>query len=288
MIKVIKTDLFRLFRTKAFYAFPIVMIVFMTVELLFSASMETATESYQDENGVYYEVETSSVTEYSGDTEETKYTRFGAKDLFDSVSDGLMLLFVGIALIIFATNETRCGFVKTAAGCVNDRGNMPLSKVVLGMFVTLVYMIEFAVIKMIFTVISSLATGRALKYEPLPDGDAGRYAIYLMLGILVHFAIMALAMLFHESTHSRAWGIVIIFLISTGNYNLVIMLFDFIKEALGILEDFDIGKYLLMRNLAGGYTGADYHPMVVFVMSMIYLVGGTAAAMWVSKRKDIS
>ena len=47
-------------------------------------------------------------------------------------------------------------------------------------------------------------------------------------------------------------------------------------------------KYLLMRNLAGGYTGADYHPAVVFAMSMVYLICGTAAAMWVSKRKDIS
>ena len=107
MIKVFKTDLFRLFRTKAFYAFPVFIVIVMSLELMFT--------------GIKKQEETASYTVETA-VETAAYTEFGIRDMLGSVSDGLLLLFLGISAVMFATSESRNGFNKYAAGCVADRG----------------------------------------------------------------------------------------------------------------------------------------------------------------------
>ena len=41
MIKILKTDLFRLFKSKAFYVYPIVVVIIMMIGMLFSVNTDT-------------------------------------------------------------------------------------------------------------------------------------------------------------------------------------------------------------------------------------------------------
>ena len=299
MIKVFKTDLFRLFRSKSFYAFPIFLIVFLTIELMFSGIVkETGTEVAED--GTETVFETSSDADGAGvsievrvdagqeESTENAYTEYGIKDLLGAVTDGMILMFLGITLVIFATNETKNGFIKTAAVCVSDKAYMPLSKIAVSLVITVIYVIEFAVLRFIFTFLSSAITGRPLKYVSLPEGDAGRFAAYILLCVLVHVAFSALLMLLHELFRSRAIGIVWIFVEAAGLFGeIIILLFVFLREGLHVFEGFEISKYLLMNNIMNGYTSAAYNPATVLVMSLIYLICGGGAAMWLAKHKDV-
>ena len=293
MIKVLKTDLFRLFRSKAFYAFPIVLIIVFSLEMVLSAVVD---------EGPVVETEISEMTEDGASGSENtlanatgtdniagkKYTSFGIRDLVDAMTDGLLLLFLGITLIMFATSESRSGFIKTAAGCVSDRGFMPVSKILIGIVILFTYIVEYAVIRFVFYGLSALASGKPLQYTKLPDGDAGKFLGYIMLCILAHIAIVALMILLYEVSHNRALGIVTVFVISAGLLGQILTgIVALIQMLFEIWKDFDISKYLLMSNMDAGYNAPGYHPIIMLVISIIYLVGGTAGAVWVAKYRDI-
>ncbi len=321
MIRVFKTDMFRLFRSTAFYAFPLMLVVFFTVEMFFSAvvnepetetetsgsavNTETGTEDNASEGFSVSIGYTSSSTEdydtpgtdVTADTDGisddhgtggTPYVPFGIGTLTGSLTDGLLMFFLGITVVIFATCETKNGFVKNAAGCVSDRGFMPLSKIAVGIVTIVIYTAEFAVIRFLFTALSALLRGRPLKYMPMPKDDAGRFFGYIMLCILAHIALTALLILLHELVHNRAAGLVAAFVISTGMLGeLLNGMVHGIRLWTGLLKDFDINRYLLLSNMYGGYKGAGYHPSTMLLMCTVYIVAGTAGAVWVAKRKDI-
>ena len=48
MIKILKTDLFRLFKSKAFYVYPIVVVIIMMIGMLFSVNTDTKEEIVDD------------------------------------------------------------------------------------------------------------------------------------------------------------------------------------------------------------------------------------------------
>ena len=321
MIRVFKTDMFRLFRSTAFYVFPLMLVVFFTVEMFFSAVVnepETETETSgsavnaetgaEDNASEGFSVSigytSSSTEEYdtpgtdvTADTDGisddhgtggTSYVTFGIGTLTGSLTDGLLMFFLGIIVVIFATCETRNGFVKNAAGCVSDRSFMPLSKIAVGIVTLVIYIAEFAVIKFMFTALSALLRGKSLKYIPLPKDDAGRFFGYFVLCLLAHIAITVLFILLHELVHNRAAGLVAVFVISTGLLGeLLNGMVHGLRLWTGHLKDFDINRYLLLSNMYGGYKAETYHPSVMLVLCAIYLVAGTAAAVWVAKRKDI-
>ena len=283
MIKVFKTDLFRLFRSKTFYVFPIFVTVILIIELLFSAVVKEAESEVYNEDGSM----TVSIDIKETPSEE-QYEKFGISTLLESITDGTLLLFLGIALVIFATNESRNGFVKTAAGCVQDKGYMPLSKIAVGAVIVVIYTLEFAVLRFIFTAFTAAINGKSLKYVSLPEGDAGKFAGYILLCVLVHIAFSAMLMLMHEMFRSRAIGIVWIFLESTGLFAqlasaLVVMLQTWFK----ILPDFNISNYLLMNNISDGYASKAFNPVILLIMSLIYIGCAGGAAMWMAKHRDV-
>ncbi|MCR5322245.1 MAG: hypothetical protein K6E85_03070 [Lachnospiraceae bacterium] len=328
MIKVFKTDLFRLFRSRSFYAFPIFVTVIMLLQLMLSGVVveveesDTAgdsgivavdyTVSDTDDDGELQTNDTDSSAAPQTDSSDTigayaasevndttaaqsndtatgrKYTEIGIITLLETLSDGTLLLFMGIVLVIFATNESKNGFVKTAAGCVADKGYMPVSKIATGLVITVIYTLEFAVIKLIFTALAAAINDKPLKYVSIPEGDVGKYAAFILLCVLVHVAFAVLLMLLHELLRSRAVGIVWIFIESAGLFaNLVASFFSMLQSWFKILPGFNITKYLLMSNLNGGYASEAYDPAIVLVMSLIYLGCGAAAAVWMAKHKDV-
>ena len=257
MIKIIRTDLFRLFRSKSFYVFPIFVVLIITLSSFFSAA--------------------------KADT-----TKISVLSLADKLADGSILIFVGIILIIFCTSETRAGFIKNSASAVSDRGFLPVSKILIGMVMTIIYTLEYAVISILLGFIFSLFGAPKLEYVPIPAGEGFEVFRFAVLAFLANMAIVTILVFIHELTRNRALG-VIAALCFAGNIfeNLTRTLVTAIQSAFGILEDFDIAKYMLFPNLAGGYKADVYNPAIVLVLSLTYILIFGILAMMVSRKKEV-
>ncbi len=271
MIKVFKTDLFRLLRTKAFYVYPIFLAVIQILNMSLSVK-------YVSSDG------TETVTEIASG----HAVAIGPVKAFGCIGDGLLMLFLGLALVIFMTNESRNGFLKNAAGCATDKRFLPISKILTGIVIMLVYMAEYMIIELIFACIEALISGKGIEYNAVPAGDIGKFTAYVFLCILVHIAVIAILVLMHEITHSRALGLVAIFIYSATLVDKIIEgAVNLASTKITWLADIHIRKYLMMFNIEGGYLSEGYYPVTLLVICLIYGTAATFLAIQASVRRDV-
>jgi len=296
MIRVIKTDLFRLFRTKAFYVYPIFVTVVMIVGLLFSkinsSSNVTVKIEYQSEMQIEEQESITAADENRDEDKGTVKVTFGWKQALESLYDSLMVFFLALTLMIFYTNESKNGFIKNSAGCVKDRMYMTFSKIVAGIVVLFIYIIEFAIISFIFSMLTAVLAGVKPEFVALTGNEAGNFWIFIGICLLAHIAIICILVFIYELTHSRAVGIVFGFLLAATLINQIIHGFvEVLQKNFGLLKEFDVGKYLMFENLlkAGdhGFDPSAYYPGTVTVMALIYTVLFGIMAAVVFKKKEV-
>ncbi len=302
MIKVLKTDLFRLFKSKAFYVYPIFILVIVILGNILAAYVKEMEEETDTQGGltvtVYEEgTETDIVNadieiktgKAVTDSEKEKLTvKISTVEFFGNYFNGEILLFLGIVLVIFCTCETRFGFVKNAAGSVSDRGFMPLSKMIIGIVITVIYILEYAAIYASVQLIMALIRGNKIEYEALPVGDGPKFVEFLLITALVYIAFIAMTIALHELTHNRALGIVLAFVFSTTLLEQLLEgLMSLLQRFLGVFEGVEIKKYMLMTNVYDGYLSENYHPGTTIVLSLVYIAVFTFLAVFISKKKEI-
>ena len=270
MLKIIKTDLFRLFRTKAFYVYPIFLVIIEIAAMTFSVVRMTDGDS---------EV----IVDFAA-----RAVKYGPAEYAECLSDGLLMLFMGIALAIFYTNESRHGFLKNAAGCAVDKRFMPVSKILTGVVTLFIYIAEYIVIRTVFMLIESLASGAKLEYTGIPAGDGGKFAVYVLLCIFVHIACIALLVLMHELTHSRALMLLSVFVYSASLADkLIVGFFNMLKTKFTWLEGIQFNKYMMMLNIDSGYLSETYYPMTLLALCVIYFGLGAVLSVYAANRKDV-
>ena len=270
MLKIIKTDLFRLFRTKAFYVYPIFLVFVEIMSMCFSVVRMTDGDS---------EV----IVDFAA-----RSVKCGPVDFAGCLGDGLLLLFLGIAMAIFYTNESRHGFLKNAAGCAVDKRFMPVSKMITGVITLFIYIAEYIVIRTVFMLIEALASGAEIEYTGIPAGDEGRFVIYVLLCLFVHITCIALLVLMHELTHSRALMLLSVFIFSaTLADKLIVGAFNLLKSKFTWLGGININRYMMMLNIENGYLSKTYYPLTLFIVCMIYFGLGAILSATVANRKDV-
>lgn len=302
MIKVLKTDLFRLIKSKAFYVYPIFILVIVILGNILAAYVKEMEEETDTQGGltvtVYEEgTETDIVNadieiktgKAVTDSEKEKLTvKISTVEFFGNYFNGEILLFLGIVLVIFCTCETRFGFVKNAAGSVSDRGFMPLSKMIIGIVITVIYILEYAAIYASVQLIMALIRGNKIEYEALPVGDGPKFVEFLLITALVYITFIAMTTALHELTHNRALGIVLAFVFSTSLLEQLLEgLMSLLQRFLGVFEGVEIKKYMLMTNVYDGYLSENYHPGTTIVLSLVYIAVFTFLAVFISRKKEI-
>ncbi len=296
MLRVFRTDMYRLFRSKAFYVYPIFMAVIILFSMIFIAENKEVENGGTDrKDGITIENSESVPAEANGknieqaqDSGAEKHIYISWGMLFESLFDGVAILFVGITFIIFCTCETRNGFIKNTVGCVTDRGYMVVSKILVGIVIVISYTIEYAIISTIMNFARSLITGVKLEWLPVPDGDAPRFVSFILLCFLMDIAIITILALVHELTFSRAIGIIVIFGISTTLFGQFAHgAVELLRHVFGILKDFNIGKYLMIENTSEGYVSSNFYPQTLLTMCLIYITVCTILSLCVVRRKDI-
>ena len=105
---------------------------------------------------------------------------------------------------------------------------------------------------------------------------------------VVNIAVIAILVLMHEITHSRALGLVAIFVYSA---SLVDKIIEGVVSLAGTkitwLADINIRKYLMMFNIEEGYLAEGYYPLTLLVVCLIYGTAATFLAIRSSVRRDV-
>jgi len=315
MLRVLRTDLYRLFRSKSFYVYPVVVTFVLIISVIFSFKTTDETQEAakaeqaglvvvsSEENDIDEETEgvrKTPIAEFEagfndgyrgeiGYTDQNgKYVYIGWEALTESFYDGFTIFFIGMILVIFATSETRKGFIKNSTGCIKDRSYMVMSKIIVGITIMVCYVLEYVALSSIFTVIRAVVNGSSIRWKSLPSGSGPKYFGFVLTCFVIFIAIITILELMHEITGSRALGIVIAFgLTSTLLEQLAHGVVELLRFLFDILRDFDIGKYLLMENIVEGYNSEHYHPEIALTMSLIYIVVGIILSIVIIRKKDI-
>ena len=291
MIKVLKTDLYRLFRSKAFlFVFPIYLVIQLGIGMFFSADTVEVENGSDRQGGIVIQRYDDTDTDVNVKVKEkTKLPVFiSTEEMFGNLYTGQLMLFLGIVLVIFCTCETRMGFVKNAAGAVSDRAYMTVSKMIVGAVILVTYIIEYAVMYVLTQLLQGLISGRKIKYLPIPEGEGVAFIKYLLLCIFIHLVFIALIAVFHELTYNRALGIVVTFMFATTLIEEMIKGVVYLgRHFFDIWYELDINRYLLMTNIGGGYKAGTYHPQIVLILSLIYFTVFTGLAVFISRKKEI-
>lgn len=198
MGRILKTDLYRLFRGLAFYIFPAVLLMV----LLFSISGEHA-------SGMMASVEDI---------------------LADLIETARYLTFIPVCCVVtyLWNSETRNGFIKNIAGNVKGREIPAVTKLITGAVVTVIYV----VLTFVFIMISRIIGG----YE-IMLGSPVKMIAEVGYWILICFAVVALMELIHELTHSAALGYILSIAIWTGMVEeILIMVSSLIFKKFDITE----------------------------------------------------
>ena len=260
MIKILKTDFFRLVRTGWFYVFPVFVVILLILECIFTISID----------------------------DSENILAFGIDSFFTCLYSGLLLLFLGFMLVVFYTNESRDGFLKNAAGCVPHRYYMTISNILVGIASLFIYVIEYAVIRFATLFIYSLLADRPMEYIPLAAGTAGRYTLFVLLTIFVNISMITILVLLHELAHSKVLGMIMVFLTASFLLERIIRLvMSLVKSTFNIVPGFEIGNYLLFSNIGDGFMSESYHPSIVLILCLIYTAGASYLAIRTCLAKDI-
>ena len=207
MGRILKTDLYRLFRGIAFYIFPAAMLIV----LLFSISSD----------------HTAGMTATIEDI------------LADLIATMRYLTFIPVCMLVtYLWNaETRNGYIKNIAGIVKGREITAITKLITGAVVTVLYVI----VTFMFVLISRLIGGYKIVL-----GSPLKMLGELCYWILICFAAVALMELIHELTHSSALGYILSIMIWTGMLEeIIIMISSLISSEFDITDYTLIYGYLV-------------------------------------------
>lgn len=212
MINIVKMDIYRLFKTKAFYIIGVVFVGFVILLTYFSYELGDA-EGIGTNLKIYVD-----------------YT----------MSFTIMVYTVVIAVfsVLFTTAESSSGYIKNIGGQISARSILILSKAV----ALLVYNIIMFVIYFIVQIIVNKIFFGYIEFS----GEPKEFAEYVAIQILLHFALALLCMMVAVVIRKNGIAMTIAVILGlriTGNfYEGINMLFD-------NFEAFDISKYLLIGNM---------------------------------------
>ena len=198
MGRILKTDLYRLFRGLAFYFFP----AGLLMVLIFSI------------NGQHGVGLTFSVNDI----------------LSDLITTMRYLTFIPVCMVVtYLWNaETRYGFLKNLAGNVKGREIPAITKLITGAVVTVIYM----VLTFLFVMISQMLAGYKIVL-----GNPGELLLQVGYWFLICMAVVAFMELIHEATQSSALGYIMSIMIWTGMVEeILIMVVTLINSKWDITE----------------------------------------------------
>lgn len=277
MLKILKTDFYRLFHGVAFYIFPVLMLV----TDVFNFVLDKITGTTYGEN--------------------LSMDFFNVCEEFEMC---IPLFFVCGVLIVMFIQENSNAYRKNILGNVSRKYYTTISKMIIGVFLMVIYFIvDF---------LGNLADGfiRGAEWVKISDltipADGTIEGVFYEKGtvvcsrsdqicqglkvlftvIMIYLAFIMLVILINELTHSCLLNCVLVFgLLSELLEELFAGGIHFLQEKLEILPDFEICEYLLRL---GADRGRPTYSGTVIIMASIYIVLFGALSIIIIQKKDVT
>ena len=269
MLKMIKMDLYRMFRTKSMY---VIWIVLAAALLITTSLCKTDYELLNEEDAMQQEqIAEPTVDNMNVGIMVTLPTEPGEKvtvfDIFFANSQGkFYALFLVIFAVMFSTADISSGYIKNIGGQVRNRGSLIFSRsIALAVFTVLTMAGAF-----LFQ-----AAANCIVFGDLEWGNTKAILSYFVTELALHYALVLICMAIAIILKNNVISMVIAVRLTMNVMTIVYGVVNSAIQKIGI-QNFQLYKYtitgklsLLPMNPGGKECMAAFAVAIVFIIVMI-------------------
>lgn len=280
MLNVIKMDFYRMFKTKSFYVIWIVMAILIILTTYMSAEEYRDTEIQQEKNQEMQEISPEDMnfgmTVILPTEAAEKVTVYDI--VFANIQGKVIGLFIVIFAVLFSTTDLNSGYIKNIGGQVARRSRLVWSKG-LSLFVYTILTFGISVVVQ--------AISNKVFFGYIKMGDVGLFFKYLVMQIVLHFALamicMAIAMLIRNNVVSMTIAVCLCM-------NVMVMFYSGIDKILKniVPKDFHILNYTVTGKISllpMNFTNKE--GLAAFVVGCIFIVVMSIISSVMFEKRDI-
>lgn len=297
MVNLIKSELYRLFKSNCTYVILILVAVFSVfnvfiykeTENILADSASSVAES-QDSNDSFQITDNDGEVIVGG---EIGFQAFSGEKWYDSeysltavdfvkenVAGGFVLLLFTIFAVIFINGEIKSGYVKGILSYVGKRRRLAFANMAAAaVMLIIIFIVNFAA-----SSISAMILFKGIKL-----GFTGDFLIYQLVELLLHMAYIALLMFLTYLVRSTAFSMTIGICTAAGLGTVVTNLLTILAQKLfNAGADFSITKYTITHNimtLQSDFSGSELTaPIIVGAVWAVVCIGFACAVL---EKKDL-
>ncbi|MBQ8297856.1 MAG: hypothetical protein IJX77_08750 [Ruminococcus sp.] len=288
MANLIKSELYRLLKSRCTYVLLIITaffavinpLMYKTIDMIAMEEMEAVVakmeESVEDDGTL-----TVGFSSYGGEKwYDSEYSVTISDFIQENVSGAFILLFLSIFAALFIGGEIKHGYVKSILTHVGNRRRLALANFAA---------VEFMLLLMFIVNFASSTVTSLILFDGIRFGETGDFMIYMLVQFLLHSAFAALIQLLVYLLRSTAFSMTIGICLSSGMGSLIISLLSLLAvKFLGAPSDFSLSKYTITENIMALIPGAPADelslPLIVgFAGTLLFF----ALACFTIEKKDI-
>lgn len=268
MIRILRTDLYRLFRSKVFLLILLLNFLGMIADVVWEGFSSSNVFQVQFWN------------------------------LFQDLNEQAVFAFTGIVLMVLYGAEQKHGFVKYSYSCSGPRRHLSLSKFVVGVVAALCFIVEDILNKLIQPIIVYLFFRKKYNMSTLKQYywlQPREYEVRnVFFAVFTTLAALAVILLIYELTGSMVGGIILSLVWGSGLLEetlLAIQTFLRILRALAgksIDKGLNLQQYLLFTGSKQMNWTSPESVLKVAIPAGILLIGSVAAAAVVAEKKSVN
>lgn len=258
MVNLIKSELYRLFRSNCTYVVLILFAFFSVFNVFIYKETENVTVDYsaaaaesQDPNGSLAVTDKDGEVIIEGDIGfqafnedkwyDSEYSVTAIDFVKENIAGGFVLLFFTVFSVIFVNGEIKSGYVKGILSYAGKRRRIAIAN----MTAAAVMLIMMFIVNFAAASISSMIFFKGIKL-----GFTGDFLIYQLVEFLLHIAYMAMMMFLTYLVRSTAFSMAVGICLSAGIGTLITdILTALVKKFFNAGDGFSITKYTLTQNI---------------------------------------
>ncbi|MBO4416021.1 MAG: hypothetical protein J5824_08610 [Lachnospiraceae bacterium] len=183
----------------------------------------------------------------------------------------LIMIAADIVLIKLWSGERKHGYIKNIAGNVSGRHILPISKMIVGITLSVVYV----VFSFIYMICASSVRDTRIVYAPFSG-----QLVELLLWVLAGIASIAFMLMLYELFNSPTLCYIIAIMLWSGMLeNLILQIVYLIFK-----NEFYLGRYMLILGMKTEESGC----IEDLIRTLIYIAVFMGAAIFTARKKDVN
>ncbi len=284
MLDILRMDLFRMRKMRAFFVTLIVASLLMAISTFTEKLMRDAYKKLIEEDGdtaAVQELEEDEDAEalLNEDPEVEDMSKPYVDQIYASYISGMFpALMIVIFTVLFVNADHVSGFIKSIGGQVRHRWHIVVSKIICILLYTLIMLLFLLCLQTVLNLVF---------FGEVSFNDTGKLITYIMLGFLMNGAFAMMAAAITIFSRSNLIGLLVSILDALGMFNLIAMLVNLLLGKADI--KFDLNKYMLSYCINQVHYGSTFssasHELIV---AGCFFAVCMAGSLFIFKKKDIA